>query len=112
LRVSRNGISGPSDVLRGEAPGAFELRPAKGVPGGVELSWAADPQADGYAIVFLGPDLVEMARVAVGPDTSLTLRAGTLPAGLAAGAMVSVEVESLRDGVLVATTPARTIRLP
>jgi hypothetical protein len=92
-------------------PGAFEL--ATRLEGdGLVLSWRAVEGADGYRVVFLDAGLAEVARLDVPTGTSLTLRAGELPAGVSPGSRVSLEVVALRMGDALSTTPARTILLP
>jgi hypothetical protein len=98
--------------LRGVAePGAFvlEARPERG---GIVLSWPGVPGADAYRVVFLDAGLAEAGYREVGRDTSVTLSAGMLPAGVATGSRVSLEVVAMRMGAQIATTPARSILLP
>jgi hypothetical protein len=92
-------------------PGAFELV-TRHEGDALVLSWKAVEGADGYRVVFLGPGLTEVARRDVPGATSLALRAGSLPAGVAPGSRVSIEVVALRMGSELATTPARAILLP
>jgi len=99
-------------AMRGvEEAGTFALLPPHD-HGTATLEWTAAPHADGYRVVFLGPGLDEVARVDAGTATRLVLRPGALPAGLASGARLSVEVVALRGGETVATTAARSIRIP
>ena len=90
----------------------FRMTGVREAPGEVVLHWTPAPQADQYRVVFLGADLIETSRVEGVKDTEAVIRAGQLPAGLTSGAVVSVEVEALRGGDLISTTPARSIRLP
>ena len=100
------------ETSRGIAePGAFELTTKKQGDAMV-LSWNAVEGADSYRVVFLGAGLAEVAHQDVSTGTSLALRAGALPAGVASGSRVSIEIVALRMGGDIATSPARTILLP
>ena len=99
------------DVVRGEGPGAFTVT-ASAVPGGVALAWPRVPGADGYRVTLLGADLGEVARFDVGDVTTWSLRGDSLPARVAPGSAISVEVQALQKGARLSTTPARAIRLP
>ena len=80
--------------------------------GALELAWPAVPGADGYRVLLLGADLGEVGRIDLGDATTWTVRRDSLPAGLAPGAAISVEVQALEHGVELSSTPARAIRLP
>ncbi len=102
----------PVDVTRGAAePGAFEVTTHR-QGDALILGWKAVEGADGYRIVFLGPDLAEAARLDVPRGTAFALRAAALPAGIVPGTRVSLEIVALRQGATVATTPARAVLLP
>lgn len=100
------------EMPRGIAePGAFELT-TKQQGDALVLSWNAVEGADSYRVVFLGAGLAEIAHQDVPTGTSLTLRAGALPAGVASGSRISIEIVALTMGGDIATSPARTILLP
>ena len=99
-------------MVRGVSePGAFEVMTRR-EGDALILTWKAVEGADGYRIVFLGPDLAEAAHLEVPGGTEFALRAGALPAGIVAGTRVSLEIVALRQGAPVATTQARTVLLP
>ena len=99
------------DVVRGERANAFAIT-ATARPGALDLGWPAVAGADAYRVVLLGTDLGEVARFDLGDATRWSIRRDSLPAGLASGAAISVEVQALQRGVQLSTTPAREIRLP
>ena len=102
----------PVDMVRGVSePGAFEVMTRR-EGDALILSWKSVEGADGYRIVFLGPDLAESAHLEVSGGTEFVLRADALPAGIVAGTRVSLEIVALRQGAPVATTQARTVLLP
>jgi hypothetical protein len=70
-------------VMRGDTSAPSEMvTHARALDrGAVELQWTAMPEASGYALVFLSPDLTEVTRVVV-QDTRFDLRSGSLPHGL------------------------------
>lgn len=82
-------------AVRGSAARqALELI-SRPVAAGVELSWTPVPGATMYRLVFFGPELTELARVDSLVGTSFALRADQLPAGLASGQTVLVEVAAV-----------------
>ena len=99
------------DVIRGEHAGTFAITATPG-SGTLDLTWPAVSGADGYRAILLGADLGEISRIDLGNATTWTLRHDSLPAGLASGAAISVEVQALQKGVELSSTPARAIRLP
>lgn len=80
--------------------------------GGVRLTWAPAAGADGYAVVFLSADLVEVARVSGVRETAFALAPGTLPAGLASGAEVLWRVVALRGADEIGSSPTQPVRVP
>jgi hypothetical protein len=100
------------ETTRGIADlGAFELTTKK-QGDSLVLSWNAVEGADRYRVVFLGAGLAEVAHQDVPTGTSLALRAGALPAGVAPRSRVSIEIVALKMGGEIATSPARTLLLP
>lgn len=73
---------------------SIELR-SQPTAGGIELSWTPVAGATMYRLVFFGPDLSEQARVDSLVTTRFTLRSDRLPAGLARGRTVRVEVAAV-----------------
>jgi hypothetical protein len=100
----------PSPV-RGTGGQADVVLTSARISAGVELRWSAVAGARGYAVLFLAPDLTELARIDSFSRTHLTLRAGALPAGLASGQSVLVEVTALRPYDKLASKPI-TITVP
>jgi len=98
------GTPGPADLL---APTSQEL------PGGTRrLEWERQTDALDYTVVFVAPDLHELARVPGVTDTHLDLRPGALPSGLGSGQSVMWRViamrgrdELTRSGTMVVTLP-------
>lgn len=82
------------------------------VAGGRELRWNAVPGASEYRVTFLGPDLREIATVAGLTATTLKLDPGNRPAGLVSGAEVAATVAAYRDGLLLAESKTKALRLP
>jgi hypothetical protein len=80
------------EQLRGSitppASGTWDARPTveSSAEGGIVLRWSAAPGADAYAVVFLGSDLAEVARVADLRGPKLVLERESLPHGLVPGA--------------------------
>ena len=107
-----------SPVMRDATPslpdGGFAgvAEPERLSDGALRLSWSAEPEADAYAVVFLSPDLTEIARVADVRDTHLDLRTHELPAGLVPGRLVLWRVLALRGPDEIASTSALPLTLP
>jgi hypothetical protein len=102
-----------ADAMRGEPEtSSFVLEAVRPQADAVTLRWTPVAGAEGYRLVFRGADLRELARLDVASGVEATLRADALPARLAAGSQVLVEICALRRGDVIATSPARPIRLP
>jgi hypothetical protein len=79
---------------------------------GVHLAWSAVTGAQAYRLVFYGPKLDALATLETAGETTFVLRRGALPAGLAPGGEVFLEVTALRHGLAFATSRGRIVRLP
>lgn len=105
------------DVLRSD-PGAetsesgLALHEPTVVAGGVELRWTADPGADAYRVLLIGPDLDVIASWGPFADTSLVVGRDRLPEGLEPGATLGWQVESQRGGFTLRSSSTGTLRLP
>jgi hypothetical protein len=99
-------------IPAGHRASAFVAESPRAVPGGIGLQWTALPGATGYRVVFLDASLREVARIEAGAATTLTLRADSLPPGLARGASMGWEVEALAGTDRLALTPTRALRVP
>jgi len=80
--------------------------------GSVHLEWLAAPRAASYTLVFLSPDLSEVARISDLHATSLDLRAGALPTGLASGASVLWRVHAMSGNDEIARSRTTSITVP
>ena len=69
-------------------------------------------RAESYAVVFLSPDLVEIARVSGVTESHLDLRPGALPTGLASGNRVLWRVSAMRGPDELARSRALMVTLP
>lgn len=112
----RSGQQTEPPVLRGtETPASHGDLAAVTVTrddGSVRLEWLAAPRAVRYTVVFLSPDLSEIARVSDLPVTSLDLRAGALPAGLVSGASVLWRVHAMSGDDEIARSRTTSITVP
>jgi hypothetical protein len=106
-----------SPVLRGggdtaavtTAPAALAASPLD--DGRVRLAWTATPGATEYAVVFLGADLSELARVEGLAHPELVLDPAALPAGLAPGREIlwRVSARAGRDEIARSVTSPLSI---
>lgn len=80
--------------------------------GSIRLEWTATPEADRYVVVFLSPELVEVARVSDLRATRLELRSDALPAGLTPRARLLVRVLALRGADEVTRSRSMSVTLP
>lgn len=80
--------------------------------GGLRLTWAPVGEADSYTVVFLAPDLAEVAQVAGLRQTHLNLKPGSLPRGLVPGSRVLWRVSAMRGADEVARSGTLTAELP
>jgi hypothetical protein len=104
----------PSALLRGVDSAAGVPRIAEPVAsaGTLALSWNAVAGADGYRLVFYSPEMGELARIDALAEPRVTLRAAALPAGLASGARVEVEVVALTHGDPLSRSQVVPVTLP
>jgi hypothetical protein len=99
-------------VRGGENSSTFRMLEPRNTGDQLALSWTPVRNAERYHVRFLGPDLGVIADTDAGSSTTIVLRRGALPGGLALGARLAVEVVAMRGGAELATTEARPIRLP
>jgi hypothetical protein len=111
--ATANRRDGEDAVMRGDEMVSEELRVTVETPraGTVRLAWTPSPAADGYALVFLAPDLTEIARVPA-YEPAFTLQAGSLPAGLTSRTPVLWRVVALRSGDEIARSNIATLIVP
>ena len=95
-----------------DATPAIELAVPGTGHGELRLSWNPVAGADAYRLEFYGPKLELLARVETRGETTLTLRGTALPAGLESGSEVMLEVTALRNGLSLASSRGRIVRLP
>ncbi len=111
------GGDGPP-LLRGpEAPldaGSWDAAPTAeaAAPGTIRLAWRPAPGATRYAVVFLAPDLRELAQVDGLGGTELVLAATELPAGLASGQAVLWRVTAFHEGDEIGRSRTSTMVVP
>jgi len=86
--------------------------PEKGPGGSLALHWSAAPEAERYAVVFVSPDLTEIARVEDLAEPSLDLSGASLPPGLDPGSDVLYRVVAMRGGDEIARSRTVAITLP
>lgn len=114
--LARSGFRAAEPVLRGSetAPPANELASVTvtRADGTLRLEWLAAAGATRYTLVFLSPELSEVARVPDLHGTSYELRPGALPAGLVPGTSVLWRVEALSGGDELARSKATSITVP
>jgi len=103
-------MRGPGSVLQ---EGEIALSaPEKGPGGSLALHWSAAPEAERYAVVFVSPDLTEIARVEDLAEPSLDLSGASLPPGLDPGSDVLYRVVAMRGGDEIARSRTVAITLP
>jgi hypothetical protein len=107
-----NRRGGEEPVMRGDVT-AGELRATAVAvePGTARLEWTPSAIADGYALVFLAPDLTEIARVPVS-EARFELKAAMLPGGLTSGTSVLWRVVALHGGDEIARSRTATLVVP
>jgi hypothetical protein len=105
-------------LLRGPAtpaaPGGWAARP-QAVPAGagrVRLTWQPAAGATDYAVVFLGADLTERARVPGLPAPAYELDVRSLPAGLLPGEDILWRVSASAGGDEIARSAAYPLTVP
>ena len=84
------------------------------VPGGLQLQWERVSGADGYRLVFMrmtGAALCTL-RVDAQKQPAFQIRRDSLPAGLAHGWQLNVEVRAMRHGELMAAAGVRPLKMP
>jgi len=104
-------------VLRGAThgiEGGLEARATpRQLPGGrLRLEWAPAPEALSYSVVFLSPELTEIARVTNLGETHLDLRPDSLPSGLRPGGHVLWRVLAMHGADEVSRSRALPLTLP
>jgi len=112
----RSGHQAEPHVMRGSEtpPSSTDLASVSVTrdDGSVRLEWLAAPRASRYTVVFLSPGLSEIARVSDLRTTSLDLRAGALPPGLASGASVLWRVHAMSGSDEIARSRTTSIIAP
>lgn len=102
--------------LRGpEAPGWMAAAPglhSVRADGALELRWPAMEGAEGYRLVFSGPELMEILRIEAGADTQYVLPAETVSELGSTGSTVFWRVQALRGGDTITQSPPGTLTLP
>ena len=78
----------------------------------LELTWAPVPGAEHYRIRFFGPALREIARRDDVVEPRLRFERGALPAGIASGEEVVIDVAAMRGNDALAVSKARAVRMP
>jgi len=104
-------------VLRGATPGTGAGIEASATPhrlpdGTLRLEWSPAPEALSYSVVFLSPELTEVARVTNLGETHLDLRAEALPSGLQPGGHVLWRVLAMHGADEVSRSHASPLTLP
>jgi hypothetical protein len=100
-------------MLRGGQPGAareITVTEARLDEVGLTLAWHEWPGADGYTLRFYSSDLDELGHLTVARRNTLVLRRGQLPFAPEGGDVVLVRVQALRDGDVVASSPAQPLK--
>jgi hypothetical protein len=114
--LTRSGFRAEQPVLRGSNPPATATELATVTvtrgDGSVRLEWLAAPGAASYTLVFLSPELNEIARLPDVHGTSFDLRPGALPAGLAPGASALWRVEAMSGNDELARSKVTSITIP
>jgi len=98
-------------ILRGEAntPAVIATAPPRWIEGGeLHLSWAAHPEAEGYAIDFLLPSGIEVARRETN-GLSYAIPTDSLRSMTAAGSELIWRVSVLRGGDEIARSQPRAL---
>jgi hypothetical protein len=96
----QRGVTGPD--------GAASIRATES---GWEIAWPAVEGAESYDVVFLSPDLREVARVPDLHAAPLVLRRDALPSGVTPGASLLVEIDARSGGVTLEMTVPVAIEL-
>jgi hypothetical protein len=105
--------SGQEPVMRGTPSAPSEMvAGARALDRGVlALEWTAMPEASGYTLVFLSPDLTEVSRVIV-HDTRFDLRPESLPPGLVSHQKFLWRVMAMRGTDEIARSRTSAIEAP
>jgi hypothetical protein len=116
VTATRQKPGGP--IMRGTSPAppeggvAGSANTERLADGALRLTWTPSAEAESYAVVFLSPDLAEIARVSGVTEPHLDLRPGALPAGLAPGSRVLWRVHAMRGPDELARSHALMVTLP
>jgi len=109
LRPREPMMRGAPDASRG---GNLSVRIRALADGAVRLEWDTPPGADRFTLVFLSPDLTEIARVPDLQESHFDLRPGALPAGLAPGTRVLWRALALHGPDEIARSRTEAIAVP
>jgi hypothetical protein len=104
-------------ILRGGTTAGPEGGPVGGATeelanGALRLTWTPSVGAESYTVVFLSPELAEIARVGDIRETHLDLRPGALPAGLTSESQVLWRVVAMRGPDELTRSSTLTVTLP
>jgi hypothetical protein len=88
------GPAGSGERLERGAPRPGAAATVRALDPGWEISWPAVEGAESYDVVFLSPDLREVARVRDVHGTRLALARGALPEGVSPGVPLLVEIDA------------------
>lgn len=102
---------GPAERLERGGTGTVAAATVHAADGGWLLRWPAVEGADAYDVVFLAVDLREVARVANVRETLLALKRGELPAGVAPGMPLLVEIDARSGGTILEVSAPAAIEL-
>jgi len=90
---------------------AFSLLEPRVVEGGVELSWRAHAEADGYEVVVYGPALETVFRSTT-RDTRLVIHRSDIPDAVLSGSAITWRVHALHTGDTIASTEPGSVTAP
>ena len=79
---------------------------------GLHLNWSAYPGADAYRAILVDDQGRETARIALEPGTAATVAPDRLPFVAGDAARAFVRIAALREGEVLATSPARPVLGP
>lgn len=100
-------MRGPTAVAPEAGPRTIRL-----AGGALRFEWPPVPEAERYVVVFLSPELAELARIEGTAEPHLELRAGALPAGLPAGGAALWRAVGMRGADEVGRTRTSPVTLP
>ncbi len=101
-------------TVRGAAPAqaAATVWPPRAAGDVVEFRWSPTAGADAYRLALVGPALEIVFTRDTGAETTLVVPRAALPAALAPGAEVQIEVTALAHGAAIAVARSGVLSLP